>query len=267
MVPAATMKAAAANRTGSSSKGNAPTRVQKSVAAALGISRRKADALVAAGRVAVNGVTAAPGLVHFRGDRITVDGKLLPSPPPAARRIIAYHKPRGQITSRRRPGSVFDFLPPPPAARHWLAVGRLDVGTEGLLLFTDCGSLVNRLAHPSRAIEREYRVYSPDHIANAKLAAACRHGLMIDGNLIKPISFVRLRTQKSENRCYVIVVGEGRNRLVRKIFARMQARVNRLIRVRFGNLRLPKTLAAGATREVELTEIVGEMGQDSLSAM
>ena len=234
--------------------------MQKSVAASLAISRRRADALVAAGRVSINGVTAVPGTVHLPGDRIAVDGRELPTLPSASRRIIAYHKPRGQITSRQRPDNVFEFLPKPPGRRRWLAIGRLDVGTEGLLLFTDCGTLLNRLAHPSRAIEREYRVHSPDRIDDARLAAVCQRGLMIDGRRTRPISFRRLRLQNNENTCYSIVVSEGRNRLVRRIFACLQLRVSRLVRVRFGNLRLSGTLAAGATREVGLSEIVGKKG-------
>ena len=234
--------------------------MQKTVAAALGISRRKADALVVGGRVTINGRAAVPGSVHLPGARIAVDGQWLAPAAAATGRIIAYHKPRGQITSRNRPGSVFESLPPPPPGRRWLAVGRLDVGTEGLLLFTDCGVLVNRLAHPSSGIEREYEVHSPDSIADARLADACRRGLAIDGRRCRPLAFRRLRAQKGKNVRYRVVVGEGHNRLVRKIFSRLQARVGCLIRVRFGNLRLPESLAVGSTLEVDFARIAGKKG-------
>ena len=240
-----------------------PTRVQKTVAAALGISRRHADAMVTAGRVTVNDRLAPAGCTHLPGDRIAVDGRQLPVPAAASGRIIAYHKPRGQITSRNRPDSVFEALPPPPAGRRWLAIGRLDVGTEGLLLFTDCGEVVNRLAHPSRAIEREYEVHSPDSIADAALADVCRRGLTIDGRRCRPHSFRRLPRPRGTGGRYRVTVSEGRNRLVRKIFSRLQARVGRLIRVRFGSLRLPESLAAGSTLEVGFARIAGKKREKS----
>ena len=239
----------------SSSSGTSPTRLQKTVAAALGISRRKADALVVAGRVAINGVAATPGSTHLPDATITVDGAPLALPAAATGRIIAYYKPRGQITSRQGADQVFASLPAAPAGRNWLAVGRLDVASEGLLLFTDCGQIVNRLAHPSAALEREYEVHSPDRIAAERLAAVCKSGLIIDGRRCRPRLFCILPGGQIR---YRVVVCEGRNRLVRKMFACLQARVSRLIRVRFGNLRLPRTLTSGSTVAVDLARITGK---------
>lgn len=163
------------------------------------------------------------------------------SPP----RVLLYHKPVGEMVTRHDPQgrpTVFARLPP----GRWIAVGRLDLNSSGLLLFTDSGELANRLMHPRYELEREYsaRVHgSPD-------LELLRRGVPLEDGVAAFVSIRQEREASGTNRSYRVVLKEGRNREVRRLFEAVGARVNRLVRVRYGPVELPADLAPGSWREL-----------------
>ena len=216
-------------------------------------SRRDMEEYIVAGRVSVNGQPAHIGQRIGPNDQVRVNGRLLTrKPAQQAPRVLLYHKPAGEITSRDDPGqraTVFERLPRIKGAR-WVAVGRLDFNTEGLLIFTTSGELANRLMHPRYGWEREYAVRVLGRIeedARDKLLAGVQ---LEDG----PAAFSRLDDVGGEgaNHWYRVVISEGRNREVRRMLEAVGLTVSRLVRIRFGPVALPRTLARG--RWVELAE-------------
>jgi 23S rRNA pseudouridine2605 synthase len=166
---------------------------------------------------------------------------------PAAGRVLLYHKPEGELVTRHDPEgrpTVFSRLPP----GRWIAVGRLDINSAGLLLFTDDGELANRLMHPRYGIEREYQVRVHGPVDLERL----RHGVPLeDGEAaFERIEPVDPRAAASANRWYRVMLKEGRNREVRRLFEAVGARVSRLIRIRYGPIELPRDLAPGKWREL-----------------
>jgi 23S rRNA pseudouridine2605 synthase len=206
-------------------------------------SRRDMEQLITDGKVTVNGEVAHTGQRISFGDEVRVAGrvvKLRIAPPPA--RVIAYHKPAGEVVTmddpQQRP-TVFRRL---PRLQHgkWQSVGRLDINTEGLLLFTNSGDLANKLMHPRFGVEREYAVRvlgTLDLESREKLLA----GVVIDG---QEAHFKSIEDGGGEgaNRWYRVVITEGRNREVRKLFDAVGMAVSRLIRIRYGSVVLPKGL-------------------------
>ncbi|MEN9317415.1 MAG: Ribosomal large subunit pseudouridine synthase, partial [Pseudomonadota bacterium] len=216
-------------------------------------SRRDMEEYIVAGRVSVNGQPAHIGQRIGPNDQVRVNGRLLTrKPAQQAPRVLLYHKPAGEITSRDDPGqrvTVFERLPRLKGAR-WVAVGRLDFNTEGLLIFTTSGDLANRLMHPRYGWEREYAVRVLGRIeeeAREKLLA----GVQLDDG---PAAFSRLDDVGGEgaNHWYRVVISEGRNREVRRMLESVGLTVSRLVRIRFGPVALPRGLARG--RWVELAE-------------
>ena len=222
-------------------------RLQKLLAAAGHGSRRGIEEWIRAGRVTVNGKTAGLGDRAGPGDVVALDGKILPLATASAtgHQVLLYHKPAGEVTTRSDPQgrpTVFDRLPVPPAGR-WIVVGRLDTNTTGLLLFTTDGALAHRLMHPSSEIEREYlvRVHGqPDETVLDRL----RTGVTLDG---EPARFLRIERggQSGSHAWFRVVLCEGRNREVRRLWEVAGFEVSRLSRIRFGSLRLPDTLRPG----------------------
>ncbi|SDY73693.1 23S rRNA pseudouridine2605 synthase [Collimonas sp. OK242] len=215
-------------------------------------SRRDMEELIIAGRVSVNSEPAHIGQRILPTDQIRINGKLLQRKvskrPP---RVLVYHKPAGEIVSHNDPDgrpSVFDRLPNMKAAK-WLAVGRLDFNTEGLLLFTTSGDLANRLMHPRYGIDREYAVRTL-----GELEQGMRQKLLAGVELEDGVAqFTKIADGGGEgiNKWYRVVIGEGRNREVRRMFEAIGLTVSRLIRTRYGAMTLPRGLKRGRWEELD----------------
>ncbi|MDB5920873.1 MAG: rRNA pseudouridylate synthase, partial [Massilia sp.] len=219
-------------------------------------SRRDMEDLIVAGRVSVNGEPAHIGQRILPSDAVRINGKLIhrkvSSKPP---RVLVYHKPAGEIVSHDDPEgrpSVFDRLPTMKAGK-WLAVGRLDFNTEGLLIFTTSGDLANRLMHPRYNIDREYAVRTLGELEEGmrqKLLA----GVELDDGTA---AFTKIADGGGEgiNKWYRVVIGEGRNREVRRMFEAIGLTVSRLIRTRYGAMTLPSGLKRGRWEELEENDV------------
>ncbi|MFZ1493537.1 MAG: pseudouridine synthase [Candidatus Competibacter denitrificans] len=231
-------------------------RLQKFLAGAGFGSRRQIEEWVRQGRITVNGALAHLGVQVSEVDKIQIDGKPVRSHTDRQnRRVLAYYKPVGEITARRDPEgrlTVFDRLPSLRAGR-WIAVGRLDLNTQGLLLLTTDGELANRLMHPSAQIEREYAVRVLGGVAPEVLLRLAEGVPLEDG----PARFDDIREAGGEgaNRWYHVILREGRNREVRRLWESQGVTVSRLIRVRYGPVVLRRGLHPGRWDELNLTQI------------
>lgn len=234
-------------------------KLQKVLAnAGLG-SRRKMETWIEAGRVSVNGKIAQLGARVEASDEIRCDGNIVSTQNKKnVCRVLMYNKPEGEICSREDPEgrkTVFDRLPRIAGGR-WIAVGRLDINTSGLLLFTNDGELANRLMHPRNTIEREYGVRVFGEVTEATLNQM-RKGVMLDDGLAK-FNKVTRRSQNTDdslNQWFNVVLTEGRNREVRRIWESQELKVSRLMRTRYGDLELKKRLPQGAWVELELDDV------------
>ena len=231
-------------------------KLQKVLAQAGVGSRRDIEQMIEDGRIEVNDQVAHIGQRISYGDRVKVAGKPIKvriAPPPA--RILAYHKPVGEVVTHDDPQgrpTVFRRLPRLQNGK-WMSVGRLDLNTEGLLLFTNSGELANQLMHPRFGVEREYAVRvlgSLDDAARERLLT----GVEIEG---QSASFVSISNGLGEgvNQWYRVVITEGRNREVRKLFDAVGLTVNRLIRVRYGAIVLPRGLRRGVWVELGESDV------------
>ena len=226
-----------------------PMRIQRALARAGILSRRKAEELVANGRVTVNGVLAQVGqTVDPDKDVITVDGERIGSPAPTEWFVL--HKPSGVITSRHDPEgrrTVFDLVPARPGLTY---VGRLDYLTEGVLLLTTDGAAAHRLTHPSREVER---TYTASVLGEGDVAAEqARFGVELEDGLVRPkkVQATKIGRGRWE---LTIVISEGRNREVRRLCEALGLQVDRLIRVKFGPVALGD-LAPGKVRSLTKAE-------------
>ncbi len=228
-----------------------PERLQKALAHAGVGSRRSLETLIVEGRITINGKVAK------LGDRVRADDRVLVDSRPVKLsvgvdepRVLMYHKPAGEIVSRDDPEgrpSVFARLPPLLGGR-WLAIGRLDFNTSGLLLLTSSGELAQRMTHPSHEIEREYAVRVLGELADETLSRL-RKGIQLEDG---PARFELIEEAGGEgtNRWYRVILREGRNREVRRMFEAVGLTVSRLIRVRFGPFQLPPRLRQGHWDEI-----------------
>ena len=213
------------------------------------------EAAIASGRLVVNGARAALGQRVGARDRVALDGRAVSLRfEQGAPRVLIYHKQAGELVTTRDPSgrpTVFDHLPRIRGG-HWIAIGRLDFNTGGLLLFTDSGELANRLMHPSNEIEREYAVRVRGELTRQDLSRLAQGIALEDG----PARFDRISPGggSGSNRWYQVVLREGRNREVRRMFESLGITVSRLMRVRFGPIRLPPYLRRGQWRELEPRE-------------
>jgi 23S rRNA pseudouridine2605 synthase len=233
-----------------------PQRLQKVLAQAGIASRREIEEMVIAGRISVNGLPADLGQKIGPGDRVKVNGKLIPLKfTQRTPRVLMYHKPEGEIVTRDDPEgrpSVFERLPQIRKGR-WIAVGRLDFNTSGLLLFTDDGTLANRLMHPRYELDREYAVRLLGELSEAQVAELTAGVQLEDG----PARFDSVLDAGGEgaNHWYRVTLSEGRNREVRRMFETQGLTVSRLMRLRYGPVALPSRLKRGMWMEMPEAEV------------
>lgn len=232
-------------------------------------SRRDMEIMISSGRVMVNGIVATTGTQVSPGDNVMVDQR-----PVKLRfdeelpRILLYHKPEGEIVTTSDPGNritVFDNLPRVENGK-WVAIGRLDINTSGLLIFTTNGELANRLMHPRYEVEREYAVRILGELTEEQT-----HNLLTGVNIdadedsdepSTPARFDTIEARGGEgvNHWYHVTIKEGRNREVRKMFETQGLTVSRLIRTRFGKIELPPRLARGKLMELDAGQVNGVLG-------
>lgn len=225
-------------------------------------SRRGIEDWLRAGRIRVNGRVCGLGDRASTADLIELDGQRVEppvaTPATSAPVVLLYHKPVGEVTTRSDPQgrpTVFERLPPPPSGR-WVVVGRLDVNTSGLLLFTTDGALAHRLMHPSFEVDRRYLVRVRGQPSPATLDRL-RQGVALEDG---PARFDRLEAlpdvaDEAGSGWFLVDLHEGRNREVRRIWETVGHEVSRLKRVAYGPIELPKDLGAGRTRLLDAASV------------
>ncbi|OWY38695.1 23S rRNA pseudouridylate synthase B [Xenophilus sp. AP218F] len=245
-----------------------PVRLQKALASSGVGSRREMEEWIEAGLVLVNGKKANLGDKVGPHDKVLVKGDQIKLKwPDRLPRVIMYHKEEGEIVSRDDPEgrvTVFDRLPQAKSSR-WVAIGRLDVNTSGLLLITTSGELANRMMHPSFEVEREYSVRVLGELTPEIMKEMVKGVELEDG----PARFDRIfqtgGQEESANQWFNVVIKEGRNREVRRMFEHFGLTVSRLMRVRFGNIGLPPRLKRGQFYELNPAEVAAVMKWSNLT--
>lgn len=220
-------------------------------------SRRDMETLIASGRVTINGKPATVGAGVTQHDVVRVDSRPLKLPFEAELpQVLLYHKPEGEIVSQDDPegrATVFEKL---PKVKHgkWIAIGRLDMNTSGLLIFTTSGELANRFMHPRYEVEREYAVRIFGELSEGQMTQLTEGIELEDG----PANFDSITAQGGEgaNHWYQVILREGRNREVRRLFEAFQLPVSRLMRVRFGPVNLPPRVKRGQMLKLEQKQVV-----------
>jgi len=242
-------------------------RIQKVLAnAGLG-SRRQLEVWIKEGRVKVNGRLAVIGEKISERDKIHLDGKpvRLNKVSPTSVKIIAYYKPAGEICTRDDPErrkTIFESLPKPGRGR-WINIGRLDINTTGLLLLTNNGEIANHFMHPSKNIEREYAVRVLGKATDRQLAVL-KEGIMLDDG-IAGFSEIVDAGGEGVNHWYHVIITEGRNREVRRLWESQGLKVARLIRVRYGSYVLPRKKRPGQFWDLsgqEIDQLLQDAGVD-----
>ncbi|MCY0964143.1 23S rRNA pseudouridine(2605) synthase RluB [Parathalassolituus penaei] len=240
-------------------------RIQKLLAlTAVAPSRREAEKWIAEGRVSVNGKVAELGDRADHHDVITVNGRQVELDDAGrTRRVLAYNKPIGEVCSRTDPEgrpTVFSHLPKTKGER-WINVGRLDINTSGLLLFTTDGALANALMHPSTGVDREYAVRVRGNVDEAMINRL-KEGVLLDDGMAR-FTDIQYFDGEGQNKWFHVVLMEGRNREVRRLWESQGVEVSRLKRVRYGCIFLPSSIPVGTwielgQREVnDLTDLAG----------
>ncbi len=227
-------------------------RIQKFLAHQGIASRRQVDAMLKEGRISVNGQLAKLGDQVAGDEKIALDGKLIRiSQSELKPKVLMYHKPVGEICTRADPegrSSVFSNLPGLGNGR-WVSIGRLDINTSGLILFTNQGELANRLMHPSFEVEREYAV-RVHGVVTTDMLLRLEKGVMLEDGMAR---FDQILDSGGEgtNHWYHVILKEGRNREVRRLWESLGVEVSRLVRVRYDQFKLPKWLKPGKYRFFE----------------
>jgi len=231
-------------------------RVQKALARMGFGSRREIERQISDGNIRINGQLAKIGDHVKSGDKINIGKQRAVISSDVSRiRVLLYNKPEGEICTQKdeegRP-TVFQSIGRLHEGR-WISVGRLDINSSGLLLFTNYGELANHLMHPSSEIEREYAVRVNGDVTNETIKNLLK-GVDVDGDFLKFDKVVDAGGQGA-NHWYHVILKEGKNREVRRLWQSQDMRVSRLTRVRYGNLILPRDLKVGKKVELSLTEI------------
>ncbi|CAM4144904.1 23S rRNA pseudouridine(2605) synthase RluB [Pseudoalteromonas byunsanensis] len=232
-------------------------KLQKVLARAGVGSRREMEKYIESNRVSVDGKVAKLGDRVEENAVIRVDGHIVKIEQKEDRicRVIMYHKPEGELCTRKDPEgrrTVFDRLPRLDGDR-WIAIGRLDINTSGLLLFTNDGELANRLMHPKYEVEREYSARVFGEVTNETLSNLTKGVELEDG----PAKFLKIKPMGGEgiNKWFNVTLTEGRNREVRRLWQSQDVEVSRLIRIRYGKLELNKRLPQGGWEELKLEDV------------
>jgi 23S rRNA pseudouridine2605 synthase len=229
-------------------------KIQKIIARAGVASRRRAEELIAAGKVKVNGNIAKLGDRAEATDEIIVAGNLIKADKPESI-VLMYHKPEGVICSRaddqERP-LIFEQIPQCPAGR-WIYIGRLDVNSSGLMLITNDGEIANNLMHPSKHILRTYLVRVIGELSANNINALLT-GVRLEDGMAKFVGIKQRPSAGGKNNWYEVTIAEGRNRIVRRLFEAVNCSVNRLVRIKIGELSLPRELGLGESRELTKRE-------------
>lgn len=228
-------------------------RLQKFLAARGYGSRREIERWIEAGRISVNNEIASLGIKVTADDDIVLDGKRLKlNSIDQPTRVIIYNKPEGEVSTRSDPEgrkTIFDRLPVKYSER-WIAVGRLDINTAGLMLFTNDGELANRLMHPSGKVDREYAVRVKGEVDDDVLTRL-RKGVLLEDGMARFTDIKRGRNATGSNSWFYVVLMEGKNREVRRLWESQGMQVSRLKRVRYGNVFIPSHLTSGKYTELE----------------
>lgn len=232
-------------------------RIQKILAnAGLG-SRREIERMMEAGRVKINGKLAKLGDKIEENDKVTIDGRKVNTQMTgeSKRRVIIYHKKEGEVCTRSDPDNrptIFENLPKIKGER-WIAIGRLDINTSGLLLLTTDGEFANKLMHPSFQVPREYAVRVRGEVTEAQIAAL-KEGVLLDDGMAR-FNDIVYSGGENQNQWYHVVLLEGRNREVRRLWESQGLTVSRLKRVRYGTIVLTQKVRQGKTVELNEKEI------------
>lgn len=222
-------------------------------------SRREIEGLIQEGKISVNGQVAKLGdrIDVQTQPKIRINGHLISTriKEQDICRVLIYYKPEGEICSRNDPegrATVFTNLPKLKNAR-WINIGRLDINTSGLLLFTTDGELANRLMHPRNEVEREYAVRVFGQVTDEQINQLKKGVQLEDG----PATFKYIQSHGGENanQWFNVVITEGRNREVRRMWETVGVKVSRLMRIRYGNIILPKGLPRGAWSELNISNV------------
>lgn len=232
-------------------------RLHKVLARAGFGSRRQMEEWIKEGRVSINGKIATIGESVIEKDRIRVDGKVVAKERLFFKkiRLIGYHKPVGEICTRDDPEgrrTVFESLPKLRTGR-WVAVGRLDLNTSGLILFTTDGELANQLMHPSREIEREYAVRVMGEVDEAMLQRL-KSGVELEDGMASFYRIEKAGEGEGKNHWYHVILREGRNREVRRLWESQELQVSRLTRVRYGTIIMPRSIRLGKIWDIDPAE-------------
>jgi 23S rRNA pseudouridine2605 synthase len=231
-------------------------KIHKVLAAAGLGSRREIEKWVAGGRVSVNGVAATTGDRIDPDDKVSVDGRVIALTKHNKRtRVLVYNKPVGEICTRNDPEgrrTVFESLPIVRGGR-WVAVGRLDINTSGLLLFTNHGQLANNLMHPSHQVEREYVVRVRGQVDEAMLQRV-QTGVLLDDGMAR-FKKIGVGAISGTHQWFTVVLTEGRQREVRRLWESQGVEVSRLKRIKFGTVKLPSFVGVGQWIELAPVEI------------
>lgn len=246
------------------------TRISKALAMSGVGGRRSCDQLIEQGHVVVNNKVATLGQKIYMDDKVTVFGKIVKIKwPDRLARIIIYHKPEGELSTRSDPkgrDTVFDKIPLLKNKR-FVSIGRLDYNTSGLLIFTTSGELANHFMHPRYEVEREYSVRVYGNELTQEQMNELKRGIKLEDGMANVEEIMKLDQQdlESKNCWYKVIIKEGRNREVRRLFEHFDVMVSRLIRTRFGPISLPPRLKRGQFYELNEMEVSSIMAKFNLN--